>query len=158
MTRSFGFIAYIWKGELASAPASPAQNWVYRNSTNKSVYLYDSGVWTLMVKDGIDGKNGESPQFQIVGRMLQYRFATQTPTVWTDLFEFPLAPTYVHDQTVASDVWNIQHNLGGQPVTILAVDDTGDQIIGQQDIQASTINLLVYRFSEPLTGKAYIKF
>jgi len=55
MTRSFGLIAYIWKGESATPPANPAQNWVYRNSTNKSVYMYDSGAWVLMTKDGIDG-------------------------------------------------------------------------------------------------------
>lgn len=104
------------------------------------------------------GETGDTPQFQVVGRMLQYRFETQPPTVWTDLYEFPFAPSYTHVQATPADVWNIQHNLGGRPVTILAVDTTGEQIVGQLDAQASTDNLTVLRFSEPLTGTAYIKF
>jgi hypothetical protein len=107
---------------------------------------------------GNDGEQGEVPQFRISGRMLQYKFDTQIPSDWTDLYEFSAALTYTHNQNTPAAVWNIQHNLGGLPVTILAVDTSGDQIIGQMDIQASTINLLVYRFSEPLAGKAYIKF
>jgi len=60
-------------------------------------------------------------------------------------------------QTTPADVWIIQHNLGGRPVTALTVDDTGEQILGRQDAAASTDNLLVIRFSEPIAGIAYLK-
>jgi hypothetical protein len=72
--------------------------------------------------------------------------------------EIPAALVYTHTQATPAAVWLCQHNLGSLSVTILALDAAGDQIIGQMDAQASTINLLVYRFSEPLAGKAYIKF
>jgi hypothetical protein len=39
----------------------------------------------------------------------------------------------------------------------MTVDDTGEQIVGWIDAPASTSNLLVIRFSEPIAGKAYIK-
>ena len=66
--------------------------------------------------------------------------------------------TFEFTQTVPADAWLVQHNLGGTPLTILAVDNTGEQIVGWQDTILSTLNLLVYRFSEPLTGKIFIKF
>ena len=64
---------------------------------------------------------------------------------------------YTHNQAEPADAWNIQHNLGGRPVTALTVDDTGEQIVGQVDALVTTSNLLVIRFSEPLSGKAYLK-
>jgi hypothetical protein len=121
-------------------------------------------LWNEIVGDYVDsgvaatGPQGEAPQFRTVGRLLQYRFATQTPTAWTDLYEFPPAPSYTHTQTTPAAVWNIQHNLGGTPVTILAVGTDGEQIVGQVDAPASTNNLLVYRFNEPIAGTAHIKF
>ncbi len=65
--------------------------------------------------------------------------------------------TYEHTQSALAAVWNIQHNLGSRTVVALTVDSTGEQITGQIDVPASTMNLLVIRFSEPITGKAYIK-
>ena len=65
--------------------------------------------------------------------------------------------TYTHTQTTPSNVWHAQHNLGGVCVVALSVDGTGEQIVGQQDFLLSTNNLLILRFSEPLSGKAYIK-
>jgi hypothetical protein len=57
-TRSFGFIAYLWKGESASPPANPAQNWVYRNTADGNVYLFDAGVWNVMLRPGSPGPAG----------------------------------------------------------------------------------------------------
>jgi hypothetical protein len=103
------------------------------------------------------GIEGETPMFRVDNKIFQYRFPTKTPTVWTDLYEIPIALTYVHTQSTPSNTWYIQHNLGGQPITIFAVDDTGEEIVGQIDTSLSTLNLSVYRFSQPLTGKAYVK-
>ena len=37
---------------------------------------------------GTPGANGETPQFRMSGNVLQYRFAAQQPTDWTDLYTF----------------------------------------------------------------------
>jgi len=63
---------------------------------------------------------------------------------------------YIHTQTVAADAWHIQHNLGVWPVCVFTENQSGEQIIGQIDTAISTHNLLVIRFSEPLSGAAYI--
>jgi hypothetical protein len=106
----------------------------------------------------VKGENGETPQFRMNANVFQLRFPSDPAGVWTDLYTLPSPLSYTHIQTTAATVWNIQHNLGGQPVTILAVDDSDEQIVGQVDVSASTANLLVYRFSEPIVGKAHIKF
>lgn len=52
----------VWKGDSSIPPASPQKNWVYRDTDNGRVYIYNGTVWTLMVadgNDGIDGTNGE---------------------------------------------------------------------------------------------------
>ena len=102
------------------------------------------------------GPQGETPEFRTQGNVLQYRFATIQPTAWTELYTF-IPPVYEHNQTAPATVWMIQHNLGGAPITAFTVDDAGEQIVGQVDTQTSTSNLLVLRFSEPLTGRAYVK-
>jgi hypothetical protein len=121
-----------------------------------SAYTYDGTAW-LTGALAFRGVPGETPQFRMDGAMLQYRFATQTPTVWTDLYELQSEGTYVHSQTAASDVWYCQHNHGKTAVSIFAVNSAGEQIVGQLDAQASTVNLAVIRFSEALAGTAYIK-
>ena len=146
ITNAYEDSGFVARG-VSPAINIPTGTWLVWDDA-AAVYV-DSGV-------PVTGPKGEVAQFQTVGRMVQYRFATQAPTEWTDLYEFPVRPTFTHNQTTASDVWNIQHNLGSRAVNMFVVDTDGDQIIGQQDAQASTINLLVLRFSEPLTGTAYL--
>lgn len=47
-----------WKGDLATPPADPVKNWVYRDTDNGIVYLYNGSAWELMVMDGSDGADG----------------------------------------------------------------------------------------------------
>jgi len=49
----------IWKGALATAPASPVGGWAYYNSTEGISYIYDGTVWQILAKDGQDGSDGE---------------------------------------------------------------------------------------------------
>jgi hypothetical protein len=123
--------------------------------TTGSPIIFDAG-------EVPQGPNGEAAELQTIERgsdhVLQYRYPTQAPTDWTDLYTFPSPYTYTHNQATPADVWNIQHNLGGRPVTVLTVDGTGEQIVGQLDAAVSTSNLTVIRFSEPIAGTAYIKF
>jgi len=48
----------VWKGNLATPPANPVKNWVYRDSDNQVVYIYNGSAWELMVLDGNDGESG----------------------------------------------------------------------------------------------------
>jgi hypothetical protein len=130
MTKSFGLIAYIWRGEFATAPASPAQNWVYRNTATKSVYMYDSGAWVLMVKDGIDGSSGKTPEFRMDGNTLQWKYTTDI--AWTNLFTFPayytkaetdgLFDNHEKDETahgideIKADIEDLKANGGGSAI------------------------------------------
>lgn len=54
-------ISIVWKGDLATPPANPEINWVYRDTDNGRVYIWNGMAWELMVldgSDGIDGTNG----------------------------------------------------------------------------------------------------
>ena len=63
---------------------------------------------------------------------------------------------YQHIQVLPSATWLIQHNFGYIPSSLLCVDSSGEEIVGYRDMPASTVNLLVVRFSEELDGVAYI--
>ena len=67
---------------------------------------------------------------------------------------------YVHVQIEPEDRWLIQHNFDTRhrALSIFVVDGSNEQIVGQINTQLSTNNLLVYDFSEPLKGRAYVKF
>ena len=54
-------ISIVWKGDLATPPSNPEINWVYRDTDNGRVYIWNGMAWELMVldgSDGIDGTNG----------------------------------------------------------------------------------------------------
>ena len=51
-------LSIIWKGDLPQPPANPQKNWVYRDTDNGGVYIYNGNAWSLMVADGHDGING----------------------------------------------------------------------------------------------------
>ena len=48
----------VWKGDLSTPPTNPVKNWVYRDTDNGRVYIYNGTAWALMVADGNDGTNG----------------------------------------------------------------------------------------------------
>ena len=68
--------------------------------------------------------------------------------------------THIHSQGTPSAAWHIQHNFNEshRAITMFVVNDDGEQILGQVDVGLSTNNLLIYRFGEPLSGRAYLKF
>lgn len=51
-------ISIVWKGDLASPPGNPKENWCYRDTDNGMVYIYTGTAWELMVVDGSDGADG----------------------------------------------------------------------------------------------------
>lgn len=61
-------LSIIWKGDLAQPPANPEKNWVYRDTDNGRVYIYNGVAWALMVADGHDGINGANGQDGVNGQ------------------------------------------------------------------------------------------
>lgn len=53
-------LALTWLGTFAAAPATPASNNAYYNSTDKKAYVYDGGAWQILTQDGQQG-----PSWQI---------------------------------------------------------------------------------------------
>jgi hypothetical protein len=51
-------ISIVWKGDLSSPPSDPEINWVYRDSDNHIVYIYNGTAWEIMLLDGSDGVDG----------------------------------------------------------------------------------------------------
>lgn len=62
--------------------------------------------------------------------------------------------TYVHDQILASETWEINHNLGFYPL-VDVIDSGGTLVIG--DVHHVDVNNLILTFSAPFSGKALIK-
>lgn len=48
----------VWKGDSSVPPANPQKNWVYRDTDNGRVYIYNGLAWELMIADGNDGVDG----------------------------------------------------------------------------------------------------
>ncbi len=46
-------------GSYATAPSNPVEGNSYYNTTDKCTYIYQNGVWMLMVSDGKDGRDYE---------------------------------------------------------------------------------------------------
>jgi len=69
----------------------------------------------------------------------------------------PAAPDrcYHHDQTTASDVWTIPHNLGQAP--LVTINDASGRYMGGGIIEISDpdVNTKVIRFGAPVAGRAY---
>lgn len=59
---------------------------------------------------------------------------------------------YVHNQTVASDVWNIKHGLNKNP-SVTVVDSGGTEVIG--DVLHLDENTVRISFNAAFSGKAY---
>ena len=71
--------------------------------------------------------------------------------IWTTI---PSTDAYfVFTQGVASDTWNITHNLGKNP-SVTVVDSAGNEMQGQT-IYIND-NQLQLCFSAPFSGKAYL--
>jgi len=48
-------VSLVWKGSLATAPASPETNWAYYNSTVHISYIWDGDSWEIISCDGLNG-------------------------------------------------------------------------------------------------------
>ena len=61
--------------------------------------------------------------------------------------------TYIHRQVIASNTWEITHNLYKYP-SVSVVDTGGNVVIG--DVEYTSLNTLVIKFTAPFSGTAYL--
>ena len=60
---------------------------------------------------------------------------------------------YVHTQSIPSDTWTIDHNLGGNPTAVVH-DSAGTQCEG--NFSYPSLNRLIITFSAAFSGVAYV--
>ena len=60
---------------------------------------------------------------------------------------------HVHDQSVASDEWVIEHSLNKKPC-VLVTDSAGTQVEGEVTIV--NLNKVIVRFNAPFKGEAIL--
>lgn len=75
-------VSIVWKGDLSAPPSSPKLNWVYRNTVDRTVQIYNGTNWELMILDGSDGANG-TPGSNGLSVFITYNDSTTTPSVPT---------------------------------------------------------------------------
>jgi hypothetical protein len=87
----------VWKGESSNAPANPQENWVYKDTDDGKVYIYNGHGWELMVLDGSDGVDGAPGRDGVDGKdgkdgvngsdglsvFITYNDSTETPNTPT---------------------------------------------------------------------------
>ncbi|MBI5219967.1 MAG: tail fiber domain-containing protein [Bacteroidia bacterium] len=73
-------ISISWLGNLAAAPASPALNNVYYNTTDKKAYIFNGSSWDILAQDGVDGNTGPMGPQGAAGTGLTNRGAWVTGT------------------------------------------------------------------------------
>jgi hypothetical protein len=66
--------------------------------------------------------------------------------------------TYIHTQSVLSDVWTIQHNKDKWPFGIIIFDENEEKINGFEDWDGSTSDRFILKFSEAVKGRALLRF
>lgn len=61
---------------------------------------------------------------------------------------------YVHDQVIPSSMWNIAHNMGINPTSVLVLDSNGDNIEG--DLDYLDANNITIAFNIAVSGTAQL--
>lgn len=79
----------------------------------------------------------------------------QMPTPGVEIFTSGViisssAAVYQHTQSISSDVWTVNHNLGAKPSSIMILNTGGREI--EADIIHTSDNQFVITFSTPQTG------
>jgi hypothetical protein len=101
---------------------------------------------------------------EVVENINSVTVSDENPTVVEVGFSGPQGPqgdpgigvndiSYVHDQSIASDEWIIEHGLQFIP-NITVVDSAGTVVEGSYDYPDA--NTVVLGFSHPFSGKAYL--
>jgi hypothetical protein len=68
-----------------------------------------------------------------------------------------LRPAHVHVQAVPNSVWHVQHNLGTKLLSVKTFLSSGEEIAGDPDWPAATVNQIDINFSGSLSGQAVVR-
>lgn len=117
----------VWKGDSSIPPANPQKNWVYRDTDNGRVYIYNGTAWALMVADGNDGIDGTDGESGADGKSVYITY--------NDSEEEPAKPTGDgttegwHTDSTASVIWISQKvaesadsGIWGDPIRVKGTD------------------------------------
>lgn len=141
----------------------------------KDQQIYHSDIFEVWVKYSIDPSNVYDPVpsefYQIEDNIIEINNHPPYPDisgfwmVWnptTHKYELSAIPvpteaggdkTYVHKQVIASNTWEITHNLYKYP-SVSVVDTGGNVVIG--DVEYTNLNTLVIKFTALFSGTAYL--
>lgn len=141
----------------------------------KDQQIYHSDIFEVWVKYSIDPSNVYDPVpsefYQIEDNIIEINNHPPYPDIsgfwmiWnptTHKYELSAIPvpteaggdkTYVHKQVIASNTWEITHNLYKYP-SVSVVDTGGNVVIG--DVEYTSLNTLVIKFTAPFSGTAYL--
>ena len=119
-------LSITWKGESANPPSSPQKNWVYRDTDNGVVYIYNGSAWAVMTHDGNDGQDGTNGT-DGNSVYITYNDSTTTPSTPTGNG----TTNGWHTNCTSSSVWISQKisssastGTWGTPVKIKGTDGT----------------------------------
>ena len=111
-------ISITWKGESSYAPENPEKNWVYKDTDDGIVYIYNGNGWEPMVNDGIGG----------LSVFITYNDSVETPSVPTD----DGTSNGWHTDATAASIWmsqkvaeDINSGTWGEPIKIKGTDGIG---------------------------------
>lgn len=141
----------------------------------KDQQIYHSDIFEVWVKYSIDPSNVYDPVpsefYQIEDNIIEINNHPPYPDIsgfwmiWnptTHQYELSTIPvpteaggdkTYVHKQVIASNTWEITHNLYKYP-SVSVVDTGGNVVVG--DVEYTSLNTLVIKFTAPFSGTAYL--
>jgi len=110
-----------------------------------------------MAEDGFEViVSQDEPSVSVSGDEIQVYVTEEVISVVSIGTQGPAGPaneTYTHTQSVASDTWVIEHNLGKHP-SVVVIDSAGSVIIS--DVQYDSAYQVTVTFSASFSGKAYL--
>jgi hypothetical protein len=115
---------------------------------------YGSGIYPAGSGQGT-GSGTPGPPGKSAYEVAQDNGFTGSEAEWLESLK-AAGKRYLHTQTTPDTTWLVQHNLGELPVAVVVRDNTGTELICFHDWAASTVNLLVLRFGEPVSGTALV--
>ena len=133
----------------------------FQDITSSGMNIYDdfNSFPTVFSKDTICyAKNDYTDISSSTVRKSGFYLYDATKKSWTQIGGSATSD-YTTQIKTASKIWNIQHNLNTEwwKLQINIIDNEGNIVYGDVDLDTTTNNLLVLNFEKEVQGKIYIK-
>lgn len=133
----------------------------FKDITSSGMNIYDNfnSFPTVFSKDTICyAKNDYTDTSSGTVRKSGFYLYDATKNSWTQIGGSATSD-YTTQITTATKIWNIQHNLNTEwwKLQINIIDNDGNVVYGDVDLDKTTNNLLVLNFEKEVQGKIYIK-